>query len=69
MRFPLTLWDLSLWLAVTAIILLATSELISPYHGRTNILVDKKKLRRAAITVGILFLTTVAIRIYQIIVS
>ena len=69
MPFPLTLWDLSLWLAVTAIILLATSELISPYHGRTNILVDKKKLRKVAITVGMLFLATVAIRVYQIIIS
>jgi len=56
-------------LAVTAIILLATTELISPYHGRTNILVDRKKLRRVAITMGILFLMTVAVRVYQIIVS
>lgn len=69
MRFPLTFWDLSLWLAVTAIILLATSELISPYHGRTNLMIDKKRLRQVAITVGLLFLATVAIRVFQIITS
>ena len=69
MPFPLTFWDLSLWLAVTAIILLATAELTSPYHGQTNLLINKKGLRQAALTIGILFLATVAIRIYQIIIT
>ena len=69
MDFPLSFWDLSLWLAVTAIILLITSELISPYYGRTNLLVNKKRLRNVALTVSILFLITVAIRIYGIIAS
>ena len=69
MQFPLSFWDLSLWLAVTAIILLTTSELISPYYGRTNLLVNKKRLKNVALTVSILFLITVAIRIYGIIAS
>ena len=69
MDFPLSFWDLSLWLAVTAIILLITSELISPYYGRTNLLVNTKRLRNVALTVSILFLITVAIRIYGIIAS
>jgi len=69
MQFPLSFWDLSLWLAVTAIILLITSELISPYYGRTNLLVNKKRLKNVALTVSILFLITVAIRIYGIIAS
>ena len=43
MQFPLGFWDISLWLAVTAIILLITTELISPYYGKTNILINKKK--------------------------
>ena len=58
-----------LWLAVTAIILLVTSELISPYYGQTNILINKKRLKNASLTIGILFLITVAIRIYEIITS
>ena len=69
MNFPLSFWDISLWLAVTAIILLTTSELISPYYGKTNLPINKKRLRTAALTMGILFLITVAIRIYGIITS
>ena len=60
---------MSLWLAVTAIILLITSELISPYYGKTNLLINKKRLRNVALTMSILFLITVAIRIYEIITS
>ena len=69
LSFPLSFWDISLWLAVTAIILLITSELISPYYGKTNILINKKRLRQTALTIGILFLITVTIRIYGIITS
>ena len=69
LNFPLSFWDISLWLAVTAIILLITSELISPYYGKTNILINKKRLRNAALTTGILFLITVAIRIYSVVTS
>jgi len=43
MNFPLGFWDINIWLAVTAIILLITSELISPYYGKTNLLINKKK--------------------------
>jgi len=66
-QFPLTFWDLSLWLAITAIILLATAELISPYYGKTNLIVEKGRLRQAALLLGILFMITVIIRIYGII--
>jgi hypothetical protein len=69
MGFPLTFWDISLWLAITAIVLLITSELISPYYGKTNLLINKKKLRNVALTVSTLFLITVAIRIATIIIS
>ena len=69
MNFPLSFWDISLWLAVTAIILLITSEFISPYYGKTNLLINKKRLRNIALIMGILFLMTVAIRIYSIITS
>ncbi len=69
MQIPLTFWDISLWLAVTSIILLITAELISPYYGQTNLLINKKKLKNAALITGILFLITVAIRIYGIIMT
>jgi hypothetical protein len=69
LNFPLNFWDISLWLAVTAIILLVTSELISPHYGRTNLLINKKRLRNISLTVSTLFLATVVIRIISIITS
>ena len=68
MRFPLGFYDVSLWLAVTAIILLATSELISPHYSQTSLIIEKGRLRRAALILGLLFLATLAIRIYGIII-
>lgn len=69
MQFPLSFLDVSLWLAVTSVILLTASELLSPYYGRINLLINKKRLEQAAIIIGILFLATVAIQIYIVIIS
>ena len=51
------------------IILLATSELLSPYYGRTGLVIENRRLRTTALVLGVLFLSTVAIRIYQIIIT
>jgi hypothetical protein len=65
--FPLSLWDISSVLAVTAIVLLATSEILSPYYGAANLKISKKRLRNSAIATSIMFLVTVAVRIATII--
>lgn len=67
MTFPLDFWNVSLLTAITAIILLITSELLSPYYGKINIQISKKRLRNTAIVFSIIFLITVAIRIITII--
>ena len=67
--FPLGFQDISLILAIIALILLIASELLSPNYGKVNILINKKRLRNVAITVSIFFLITVAIKIYEIIIS
>jgi hypothetical protein len=67
LTFPLTLLDASLVLAITAIVLLITSEILSPYYGPSNLKINRKRLRNAALTTSILFLITVAIRIGTII--
>jgi hypothetical protein len=67
LAFPLGFWDLSLWTAVMAIILLATSELLSPYYGRTRLMINKKRLRTVSLIVAFIFLATVAYRIYEIV--
>lgn len=69
MTFPLGFWDISLLLATTAIILLITSELLSPYYGKVNILVNKKRLKNTAMFASTLFLATVAIRILGIVLN
>jgi uncharacterized membrane protein len=58
--FPLSLSEISLWLAVMAIILLIASELSS----QSNILINKKRLRIAALILGMGFMVMVIIRIF-----
>ena len=66
MRFPLSISDIGLWLAVTAIILLVTSELLSSSTGKLgNVAIEKKRLRIAALTLGLGFMATVVMRVFQ----
>lgn len=69
MLLPIDSTELSIWLAVVTIILLVTLELLSPYYGRTGIRVNRRRLRAVAFTLAIIFLGTVALRIYQIVVA
>jgi len=69
MFFPLGFWDISLWLAITAIILLITLEMLSPKYGKINIYINRKRLRNVTLVVLILFLATVAIRILNLLVT
>jgi hypothetical protein len=58
-----------LWLAVTTIVLLITVQLISSYDGPATLLANAKRLKYATVTVALFFLATVAIRIYEVIIS
>jgi hypothetical protein len=66
-QFLAFFWDISLLVAVIALILLVSSELISSRHGRVNILIDKKRLGNVAIVVTGVFIISVAVRIAAII--
>jgi len=61
LNFPLSLSEISLWLAAVAIILLIASELSAP----SNILINKKRLRFAALILGLGFMVTVIMRIFH----
>jgi hypothetical protein len=63
MYFPLSLWDISLWIAVTAIILLVTSELLAPCSDFGDFVIDKTRLRLVAIILGAAFMVTVLLRV------
>jgi len=66
MNFPLSLSDVSLWLAVTAIILLITSELLtSPTRYSRSIIIDKKRFRLIGLAVGVGFIATVVLRVVR----
>lgn len=67
-NFPLTFWDISLWLAIMATILLITSGMLSEYGG-VKILISKSRLKTVAFAVSILFLATVAVRIIGMIIA
>jgi hypothetical protein len=69
MQIPLDFWNVSLWFAVTGIILFITAQLVSAYDGNATIFIDQRKLKKTAIVIGMLFLVTVAIRIYGIVTS
>ncbi len=64
MIFPLTIADVSLWLAVSAIILLIASELIlSAPEYASRIVLDRRLLRMCAIGCGLGFFLTVVMRL------
>lgn len=63
MDFPLTISDISLWLAVTAIILLTTSELLySSTTFSSKVQLDRNLLRILAVGCGFGFMITVLMR-------
>ena len=65
MQFPLSFWDLSLVLAVVAIVLSITYDLASSYRGRSSLAIEKKVLKRTALMFGFAFVFTVLVRVYQ----
>jgi hypothetical protein len=67
--FPLGMWDISLLLAATAIVLLTTSELLSPRNGKVNLKISRKRLTNAALTFSVIFLATVVLRIAAIVLN
>jgi len=65
--FPLSIWDISLWIAVMAIILLVTSELIIPHFEYLgDLVIEKKRLRLAALALSVLFMVTVLLRVVML---
>ena len=66
MYFPLTISDIGLLLAVIAVILIVTSEILlgSPKYS-VYFKVDKNRLRWFALSCGVAFLIIVVIRVVK----
>ncbi len=66
MQFPLTFSDISLWLAIVAIIVLITSELLLSYPKvSSRMAIDRRLLRLSGLALGLAFLITVVMRVFQ----
>jgi len=63
---PITLGGLSIWAAVMSVFLLTASELLSPIYSRGGygILINRKRLRLAALLLVAIFMITIA---YQLV--
>jgi hypothetical protein len=63
-QFLLSFWNMSLWVAVNAIILFIANELLQLLPGK-KFSVDKGRLSRAALVLGLIFLVMVSWHVYQ----
>lgn len=63
--FPLNFLDLSLFFAILSLILLVTSGVLSSESAGKNVLINTRKLRKAALVVSTLFVITVALRMFS----
>ncbi len=61
--------EISIFFLSMAIILLAASELLSSYYGKTMIIIEKKRLRMIALIFIGLFVFCAGILIYDLVVS
>ncbi len=63
---PITIQDLITLLAVSAVLLLVTAELVPYVFGEKTLVSEIKKLRNLALVLGVLFVVTVASRFFDI---
>ncbi len=64
---PLNFTDISILLAIGAIVLLITAQLSSPTYGQNNLTINLRKLRNVTLFTIALFSLTVVIKILSII--
>ena len=62
---PLNLQDISLLLAVSAILLFVTAALAPYTSGEKTLISEVKKLRNMALVLGVLFLVTIVAQLFQ----
>lgn len=60
---PLTLDELSLWIAFICINLLISSEILSTHYGGINVYLDRRKLRVIAVVYSLVFALVILLQI------
>ena len=66
MNFALGIFDLSLLFATLVLMLVITTEILSPYYGKLNLLIDKKKLKRMATATLLLYIVLLVLWIIEL---
>ena len=56
-------------LALDAVVIHVTAELVPPHYGLINFTINKRQFRNVVLTMGLLFLITVTIRVINIVTS
>lgn len=64
MIFLVSIADIRAWITFNAVLLWITTELLSPYLGKVNIVVDKRKLRAVTNLSLVLFALAFAVSLY-----
>ncbi len=59
-------WELSVLLALMALTLIVSSELLMFYYGKVNVRLSKKRLNQAAFLVSALFVVTIVFRVFTL---
>ena len=67
MIFAASLWEIGIWLAASSIIIMVTSEVVSPSYGRINMLMNFNRMRKIAVMLGIAFLLVASLNIFSIV--
>lgn len=60
---PLAFTDISLLLVVDTILFLLIYEFVKSFYGKSKLMLNKTRLKYAGVTLGLLFVATVAIKI------
>lgn len=69
MNVPIGFDEFSLWMAVSAITLLITSEIVNQYHSQIGLVINKNRLKTASRIQGFLFLIIIVIYIFQLVIT
>jgi hypothetical protein len=62
---PLSFDEITIWLALVSIILLAASEVLSSYYGRTHVFINRKRLKNVSLVMSLMFLVSIAAKVAE----
>jgi hypothetical protein len=63
------IWDISMLFAVLSGALIISSELLSPFYGKANIRLSRKRLNQAALCSAGVFFATMGIRVAVLLIN